>query len=59
MFEQVFENVMEELGLENWWELYDSENFDLVVERISERLGHNAWDDPEFIVWQDTMADDL
>lgn len=59
MFQQIFESMMEELGQENWWELYDSEDFDLVVERISECLGHDAWEDPEFIAWQNIMADDL
>lgn len=59
MFEEVFAEVMQELGLEAWYELYDSEDFDLVCHRISERLGYDCWESSEFIMWQCTMGEDL
>ena len=59
MFEQIFEEVMEMLGLEAWYELFDSDDFEIVEERISEALGYDCWEDEEFIAWHREMAEDL
>ena len=59
MFEQIFEEVMEMLGLEAWYELFDSDDFEIVEERISAALGYDCWKDEEFIAWHREMAEEL
>ena len=34
LFEEVFHQVMEELEIENWWDLADSDDFAIVEERL-------------------------
>ena len=59
MFEKVFAEVMEELALSDWWELFDSEEFSMVEHRVSERLGYDCYDCEEFCDWARTMGEDL
>lgn len=59
MFEEVFAEVMEELALSDWWELFDSDEFSMVEHRVSERLGYDCHDCEEFCDWARTMAEDL
>jgi len=59
MFEAIFEEVMEELGLTEWWELADGDDFEIVEERITEALGHDCWEDVDFVAWHREMAEDL
>lgn len=59
MFEQIFEEVMEMLGLEAWYELFDSDDFEIVEEHISESLGYDCWEDEEFLTWYREMAEEL
>lgn len=59
MFEEVFSQVGQEFGCEGWWEVYDSDLFDVVCERISVRLGYDCWENTEFIMWQSQMGEDL
>lgn len=59
MFEKMFEEVMDELGYEDWWELFDGKDFHKVEDRISEKLGYDCWDNEEFCDWTGEMADDL
>ena len=35
LFDKVFNEIMEELGLQNWWELFDSNDFEMVEQRLS------------------------
>lgn len=35
LFDKVFNEIMEELGLVNWWELFDSNDFEMVEQRLS------------------------
>ena len=51
MFDKVFDEVMEENGLENWYELFDSDEFGEVEERVSNLLGYDCWDNDEFCDW--------
>lgn len=54
-YEMVFEKVMKEKGIKNWWDLLDSEEFDEVekqcreLEEFNEEL-FNGW--VEEISWE-------
>jgi hypothetical protein len=58
MFEKIFEEVMTEMNINSWYELYDSEKFEIVRERIAkamnitvEELDENA----EYNKWDEEM----
>ena len=59
MFEEIFEEVMEMVGVKAWYELFDSDNFEIVEERISAELGYDCWENEEFVAWHREMAEDL
>ena len=60
VFDEIFEVVMDELGLSDWWELFDSEAFDEVEIRIAERFSVTEVTEIEgFVEWYNTMAEDL
>jgi hypothetical protein len=59
MFEQIFEEVMQMISVNAWYELFDSDDFEIVEERISAELGYDCWEDEEFVVWYREMAEDL
>ena len=55
IFEEIFEAVMNELAICNWWELFDSGDFEVVEERICDRFGVTEG----FIEWNNEMCDEL
>ena len=57
-FEEIFEAVMEEKDLE-WWELYDSSEFDEVERRIAAEFGEDVLDSDEYCDWTYEMSMDL
>ena len=57
-FEEIFNQVQIELNLE-WYELYDSENFDKVVELIVNEFGEEVLDSDEYSDWEQEMYWDL
>ena len=57
-FEEIFEEVMEEKNME-WWELYDSSDFDEVENRIVAEFGKDVLDSDEYCDWTDEMTMDL
>lgn len=57
-FEEIFEEVMEEKDLE-WWELYDSSEFDEVERRITAEFGEDVLDSDEYCDWTYEMSMDL
>ncbi len=60
VFDEIFYDVMDELGLSDWWELFDSEVFDEVEIRIAERFSVAEVTEIEgFVEWYNTMAEDL
>ena len=62
LFEEVFEEVMEEVNATGWWEVYDSEYYDIVLERIAERMGiseEELTEREDFCKWDSQMAEDL
>ena len=60
IFERIFWEVAEDKGITAWWELFDSEDFEEVEERIAEYFGEaDAADVPEFLDWHNEMAEDL
>ena len=59
MFEQIFEEVMEQFGIKAWYELFDADEFEIVEERISIELGCDCWEDEKFVIWYREMAEDL
>lgn len=58
-FEEIFAEVAEELKVEGWWELFDSEDFDTVVARIVEEFGSEVLETEEYADWVAEMAGDL
>jgi hypothetical protein len=61
MFEKIFEEVMTEMNINSWYELYDSEKFEIVRERIAKAMNitieeldenteYNKWD--EEMYWE-------
>ena len=71
LFDEVFGEVMEKIGASGWWEVYDSDPYDTVFERIAERMGITTdelgeredfweWGEREdFWEWAREMAMDL
>ena len=53
-FEEIFEQVQVELDLD-WWELYDSEEFDKVVALIVAEFGEEVLDSDEYSDWVNEM----
>ena len=59
VFEEVFEEVMEMFGLEEWWELFDSEEFSVVEQMLVQRFGESVLESEEFLSWVEEMDGDL
>lgn len=59
VFGEVFEEVMEMFGMEEWWELFDSGKFSVVEKKLVERFGESVLESEEFCSWFDEMAADL
>ena len=57
-FEEIFEQVQIELDLD-WWELYDSDKFDIVVALIVTEFGEEVLDSDEYSEWENEMYWDL
>lgn len=57
-FEEIFEEMMEKMNV-SWYELYDSEAFDLVDERIEAEFGAEVFDTKEYRDWVAQMYWDL
>ena len=62
LFEEIFWEVGEENNLTAWWEIYDSEIYDTVCERIAERMGiseEELGEREDFREWDSEMAEEL
>ena len=57
-FEEIFAQVQSELDLD-WWELYDSEEFDKVVALIVAEFGEEVLNSDEYSDWVNEMYWDL
>ena len=57
-FEEIFEQVQSELDLD-WWELYDSDKFDVVIALIVAEFGEGVLDSDEYSEWENEMYWDL
>ena len=57
-FGEIFEQVQAELDLD-WWELYDSDKFDVVVALIVAEFGEEVLDSDEYSDWVNEMYRDL
>lgn len=61
LFEEIFEAVQEAMDLD-WYELYDSSDFDVVMEMIAMAMGitvDELAELDEFCEWEEEMAEDL
>ena len=59
-FDEIFDEVMTEMGITEWDVLFDSEEFDEVERRIAERYGvEDATEVEGFTEWYNEMAMDL
>lgn len=60
IFEEIFWQVGDEMGLNSWWEIFDGDAFEEVERRIAQYFGvADVWDVPEFSEWESEMADEL
>ena len=57
-FEEIFTQVQTDLDLD-WWELYDSDKFDVVVALIVAEFGEEVLDSDEYSDWENEMYWDL
>ena len=57
-FEEIFAQVQSELDLD-WWELYDSEEFNKVVDLIVAEFGEEVLDSDDYSEWENEMYWDL
>ena len=57
-FEEIFAQVQVELDLD-WWELYDSDKFDVVIALIVAEFGEEVLDSNEYSEWENEMYWDL
>ncbi len=57
-FEEIFEEVMDEMNME-WYELYDSEDFEIVENRIAEEFGEEIFETEEYHDWTYQLYMDL
>ena len=57
-FEEIFAQVQVELDLD-WWELYDSDKFDVVIALIVAEFGEEVLDSDEYSDWENEMYWDL
>ena len=57
-FEEIFAQVQVELNLD-WWELYDSDKFDVVIALIVAEFGEEVLDSDEYSEWENEMYWDL
>ena len=57
-FEEIFAQVQVELDLD-WWELYDSDKFDVVIALIVAEFGEEVLDSDEYSDWVNEMYWDL
>lgn len=57
-FEEIFDEVMDEME-KSWWELFDSEEFEIVEARIAEEFGKDALESEEYLDWVAEMTEDL
>ena len=57
-FEEIFTQVQAKLDLD-WYELYDSEEFDKVVDLIVAEFGEEVLDSEEYSDWVNEMYWDL
>ena len=57
-FEEIFAQVQSELDLD-WWELYDSDKFDVVIALIVAEFGEEVLDSDEYSDWKNEMYWDL
>lgn len=46
-------------GCTGWWEVFDSEIFNEIADRIAAQFGEEVWESPEYIEWTSEMAGDL
>lgn len=57
-FEEIFAQVQSELDLD-WWELYDSDKFNVVIALIVAEFGEEVLDSYEYSDWENEMYWDL
>ena len=57
-FEEIFSQVQSELDLD-WWELYDSDKFNVVIALIVAEFGEEVLDSEEYTNWENEMYWDL
>ena len=56
--EETCEQVQAELNLD-WWELYDSDEFDVIIALIVTNFGEEVLDSDEYSDWVNEMYCDL
>ena len=57
-FEEIFEEYLVEVE-RDWYEVFDSEEFEVVESRIAAEFGAEALESEEFTAWTSEMGWDL
>lgn len=57
-FKEIFEEVRKEMNLA-WYELFDSDKFDIVEARIVAEFGKDVLESDEYTAWTSEMAWEL
>jgi len=58
-FEEIFWQVGDENGVNEWYNIFDSDLFDVVRDRIVNEFGDDVLESDEFLDWYDEMCEDL
>ena len=58
-FEEIFWQVGDENGVNEWYNIFDSDLFDVVRDRIVNEFGDDVLESDEFLDWYDEMYEDL
>lgn len=58
-FEEIFWQVGDENGVNEWYNIFDSDLFDVVRDRIVNEFDDDVLESDEFLDWYDEMCEDL
>jgi len=56
LFNEVFDELIREMGCEAWYELYKVEGFDSITIRVAERYGVTIIESDEYKEWMKEMS---
>ena len=58
-FDKIFNDVMNEFNIDNWYDLLESDKMSIVEDRIAEKFGSDIFSTEDYIAWYDLMCWEL